>query len=98
MRGTTQKKRQWGTRWMGPLCSNVRYPVQLSAEIHTMNINNNISLILLGMIAGRRTQLLIILEHHSHQLIVNSFYNCHGVIVIEHTPPPNLCFQLADRS
>ncbi|CAF4490220.1 unnamed protein product [Rotaria magnacalcarata] len=93
------KKRRWSARWTGPWRSKLTYPVQLSAEIHTVNINNTNPLTLFGMIAGRRTQLLI--DSGASLTLINlhfflqlpKYYRKKARL-----PPSNLCLQLADRS
>ena len=93
------KKRQGSTGWTGPWCSNVKYPVRLSAEIHTMNIYNSSPFILPVMIAGRRTQLLI--DSGASLILINlrlfrTLPRCYRQRA--RLSPPNLCLQLADRS
>ncbi len=49
---TLPKKRQWSASWTGPRRSNIKYPVYLSAEIHTVNFYNTNPLLVPGIIAG----------------------------------------------
>ncbi|CAF4044424.1 unnamed protein product [Rotaria sp. Silwood1] len=81
----------------GQWLSKRNYSVQLSAEIHTADIHNTNSLTLFGMIAGRRTQLLIdsgaslILIDLHFFLQLPKYYRKRACL-----PPSNLCLQLAD--
>jgi hypothetical protein len=96
---TRLKKRQWSASRTGLQRSNVNHPVQLSAEIHSVNIQNKNPLTLPGMIAGRRTQLLI--DSGASLTLINLRFflelprHCR---LQARPPPPNLCLQLADRS
>ncbi|CAF4701187.1 unnamed protein product, partial [Rotaria socialis] len=93
------KKRRWSARWTGPWRSKLNYPVQLSAEIHTMNIHNNTPLILPGMVAGRRTELLIDLGASLTLINLEFFLQLPRYYRQKaELPPPNLCLQLADIS
>ncbi|CAF3337508.1 unnamed protein product [Rotaria socialis] len=64
-----------------------------------MNINSNTPLILPGMVAGRRTKLLIDSGASLSLINLQFFLQLpHYYRQKAQSPPPNLCLQLADRS